>query len=723
MKKTLILAIVLLGIVVSTLGQVKSTKDIIEPINTNIVANTTSVSTANNNITTLQSSTAGTAYWTISSDSDSMYFTNSEGTVIGLFAGSITEIDNTAPLVSEINISSDTATWTFNEPMDVDSIATGVTLTEDGNDFGIGAFIFQNSTTLKVPLDSVAEVEKSYLFDYSRPGLNDFQDVAGNKLLSFINTEAINNVATPSTIYSYMLFNDNDNDEEVKMTFTWTDTEAYRTTGSPPEGTHSTSASSGAAMYTNQTHDFDSVLTFAGWFNSGNDGDAIPRTLLKLDGLLIEFVYTDGAQYLQGIIGGQAFKSTLISDLTAEWLWTHMVVSYDGTNGIARTYINGVNVSSDSIVGTYSDLNGIVNIMWDGVDGELFGDSDDIHFYNGLLSDAKVLELKENPGIPVDGSTDPPLPPGSFEVLHHLDWSTMSVTNTHEATSPVGIDEDDLDANIVNWESLGSDDAINPNYADNADIVLFGGDEVMKSWYLEGQCCTGALSDVAAPSNGGTGFDGRYWITGQSTYYSEDLYLTWPIYIMPGFINPKGFKQPTLAIDKGGYGSARLMITSWQTDFDPQYYNWAHWTLNGDYSVTSPTWGNLDVVANAKTGDWITTGRWVWLTLRVFPGTTRGVNGRTELFVDGIYIGSGISSIPFINNGDPTGLSYVEISTFMGGASTTYTSPIDQWILVGDLWVGRYTEGANVPTGGTPSSSNPPRDIRGMLREHTSFPY
>lgn len=714
MKTILILIFSILSVYLY--GQGKTVQGTLEPLSTNISTNTSGLVTTNTNVNNLESSTSGVVDWTLTYDGDTVFMAFG-GSTFKLLAIDAEAVDVTAPLVSSIEVgtlSDDTIVIVLNEAMDTDSIpSTGsFTFTEDGNAYGISSPLYSNSTTLKIPLDSSAEAQKEYLLDYTRPGLNDLQDVAGNKLLSFTNTEAVNNVSAASDIYAYMLFENDDDDEMGVMTFTWTGSEAYKTTGSPPQGTHSTNTPGAVYATTDQTHDLGNLWAFAGWFNSGNDINSSPRTLLTLDGAEIQFDYSDGAQYLNGTIGGQSFSSTLIGDETAEYKWTHMGVTYDGVNGYARTYINGVNVSSDSVVGTGADGDGFVIILSDGSTYHLYGDTDDIHFYKAVLTDAQTLWMYSNPGVPVGGKTDPPVPSDSVEVLFVEDWDDFSTTAAHTATAPVGIPNDSLSAHMTNFFYLGSDDANDPNKADNADIVVFDGSNAMKSWYLEGQCCTGAASQISY-SNGGTGIHLESYITNSSTYYPE-VYVSYNVWIESSFDNSDGFKAPGVRSATGGVEQdhSRLMIVDYSAvsgDLNPAYYTRANWTS----PTWATTWGTLGTRTNAKDYD-VSKGQWVNITTRHYEGTVRGENGRAELFINGVYFGEAVSSVPFRDTGDSDGWLQLSFETFMGGSSTSYNSPRDQWMIHDEVVVFRFTDGADVVKGSTPSAVG--RDISGTLQ-------
>lgn len=683
---------------------------------TNITTVTNTTTTNTSDINTLNTSTTGVAGWTIGLNAtlDSMVFTLGNA-VYKVPIGDTVEDDVTPPTVTAIevgNYASDTIIITTSEAMDTDSINTSFTFTEDGVTYGIGTPFFYTNDTIKIPLDSVAEAEKAYLLSYSRPGAADFQDVAGNKLATFTNTTVADNVTLSSDVYAYMLFESNDDDEMGAMTFTWYDgSEGYKTTSSPPQGTYSTNTAAGAAITTDQSHDLGDLWTFSGWFNGGNDDDTNVRYLTEIDGNGIVFDYTNDAQYLKGEIGGQAFSSSLISNATAEWQWTEFAVTYDGvgngTNGYARTYVNGINVSSDSLVALGDDSNGTIEIAWNGTNLNFFGDYDDIHFYKAVLTDAQVLQLKNNPGVPIGGRADPPVPSDSVEVLFVEDWNDFSTTALHTATSPVGVAETALDANFTNFFVLGSE--ADPTIAPNIDIVSFDGSNAMKSWYLEGQCCTSIQNGFEGVLAGGTGVDVYSYINADHSTETE-VYMSYNVWVYNDFENSEGYKQPGLINSLGDpHMTSRVLIS----DYAGYEFNLSHYTY-AYYDGFSSTTRNSTSRYNQN----LENGKWVNITVRTYSGTSQSSDGLVEMFIDGILIGTGLYSRPFLSTGDDA-LKYFNLSTFMGGGGIDFISPIDQWIIYDEVVIFQFKSGADVVRGSTPSATG--RDISGTLKSISSL--
>jgi hypothetical protein len=168
--------------------------------NKNISYNESTVSTLNN-------STIGTQGITITFSGDTAFMTQNGNTLKFLAIGS-EALDVTPPTVYSVEVgelSSDTVVIVFSETMETDSVNQQFTLTEDGNPYGIGIALFSGSdSTFKIPLDSTAEVNKGYAIAYTRPGASDFQDPSGNKLATFTGRDVVNNIETPSDIYSWM---------------------------------------------------------------------------------------------------------------------------------------------------------------------------------------------------------------------------------------------------------------------------------------------------------------------------------------------------------------------------------------------------------------------------------------------------------------------------------------------------------------------------------------
>jgi hypothetical protein len=177
-------------------------------------------------------------------------------------------------------------------------------------------------------------------------------------------------------------------------------------------------------------------------------------------------------------------------------------------------------------------------------------------------------------------------------------------------------------------------------------------------------------------------------------------------------------KNSGLHIDLGDNTSTILMMTEeyfdtpTQTQYDrsPTYYSWANYD----------TWGVTRSSATKVTTN-VARGQWVNITMRCYAGTQRGSNGRIEFFIDGIYLGTAISSVPYRDTGDG-GWKVLNIATFMGGGSIDYASVRDQWMVSDDFTIWKFKAGVDVPRGAEPSSTNPLRDITGSLSNVMPFP-
>ena len=388
----------------------------------------------------------------------------------------------------------------------------------------------------------------------------------------------------------------------------------------------------------------------------------------------------------------------------------HIVVVADKTAGACKLYFNGENVTSVSTLRTDYATTSIARIGLDFANnGDLFAFMDDIQVYDATLTFNNVDSMWNNPGndVRITGCGDPPIPSDSVTVLLTLDWDNFTVTTTHGANVPTGIWEDSLEANIPTHYNLDSDDAWNPYFADNADIVVFDGSKVLKSWYLQGQCCTGANVDKDI-SDGGTGIDEQFYITGISDYYTE-VYLSYNVYLMPGFDNSAGFKMPGIKLEKDNAYSKLMIVPYLGVDMEPQYFTRAYW--NGV---------DLSTHFNTKTIGVPTAGAWHNITLRLYAGTSGNADGLVEMSWDGVYVGQKVPDVPFVISGEPSGFSYVSFSTFMGGNTTSYDSPQDQWILFDDVVIWYYNDGADVVHGSEGSGLG--RDITSSMPDDCNWP-
>ncbi len=243
----------------------------------------------------------------------------------------------------------------------------------------------------------------------------------------------------------------------------------------------------------------------------------------------------------------------------------------------------------------------------------------------------------------------------------------------------------------------------------------------MKSWYYQGQCCTEATWEPNA--NGGTGMDARADISSPDVYRTE-LYISYDVYwdaVTGDFENSNGHKLPGLQPEVNTlWGVGRMMnVNSSYYQMDPAYYTHAYWNGYGSSNTLQ---------SNTKTGgNWFSSGVKINITIRMSYGTVGTSDGFMELFVDGIFIGGqglgsawpgdGRYNIPFHPSGSPDGWGGVQMSTFMGGESTGYQSPKDQFMLLGKVTVWGYSGSATgIPRYDDASPrSGPLRDITGAL--------
>jgi len=280
----------------------------------------------------------------------------------------------------------------------------------------------------------------------------------------------------------------------------------------------------------------------------------------------------------------------------------------------------------------------------------------------------------------------------NHNVIYSEDFDDFPITNTHAAALPVGIPETDLELYWEGFEALSSDDANDPDLADNVDIVSIDGNNVIKSWYLIDQCCTGAYSDYWPIENGdegwegvihgGTGVNVNFWFPS-----TRVIVQSYNIFIMAGFQNSDGWKNPGVGTDKGttySEASVRTMIVDSQTEFDVAIYHYNF--RNGFYQPPERE-------ANTKslTPDiWFADNQWHNVTLYMDAGTELTQNGVVEVFIDGIKIDPTVwapghrSGIGYIDIGDNPGWKYGKFATFMGGEGNGYISPQTQWILYDD---------------------------------------
>ena len=275
----------------------------------------------------------------------------------------------------------------------------------------------------------------------------------------------------------------------------------------------------------------------------------------------------------------------------------------------------------------------------------------------------------------------------AYTLLWSEDFDDFPVSSTLTASA--------LSTYVDNFESASSTGG--DGVYEDAGIVLFDGSNVMESRYPEGECCVegNIIADWPTAGNNyttsGTGVDWRAYITaaGESDPNPpRRLVISMNIYLDPLFENSNGFKLPALCTEKGSgwdNGTMRMMIVDYSsgTEFDPQYYSHAYW--NG-YAQPVVTQANTKTITPLS---YFPRGEWVNVAMVLDAGTINAVpaNGWVEFFINGEMIVEDRSNVPFIATGDVECLTYIEFTTFMGGSSSGYMSPRDQYMYIDDAVV------------------------------------
>lgn len=256
------------------------------------------------------------------------------------------------------------------------------------------------------------------------------------------------------------------------------------------------------------------------------------------------------------------------------------------------------------------------------------------------------------------------------------------------------------------WSEWSSD--WNVTWADGqdiTDIVSFGGSQVVRAFYQNGQFGPDQINDGVV---NGTGINIMSPLSGNHT----ELYLTYNVWFEDGWTWAKGSKMPGFNAGEFDVSAPEDYDPSWGAGLGCQTHGLQGWGIPGHilgyvyhHDKVSSEYGEA-----FGTGVALAVDRWTNITVRVVLNTTDGIfgdyNGIIEIFVDGVFVG-GRSNYRFRNRADIY-LDTLKFYTFMGGNDATYASDHDQYNYWDDVVVFTYqdvAENADIPRGNVASSA------------------
>ncbi|KKM13732.1 hypothetical protein LCGC14_1713250, partial [marine sediment metagenome] len=506
------------SLVIETGGDVSMSDDLSVTgtiTNTELQTATSTTSTNATSVNTLDNNTEGTQGYELIFSGDSMIVVFG-GDTMSFVQSSGVETDITAPTVLAIelgNYAGDTVIVTFSENMDTDSIPamSSLTFTEDGVTYGLDQAYFNNADSLYIPLDSAGTSEVLYLLSYTRPGLADYQDPADNKLQSFSDMTVVNNISCASdTVLAHYRFENDPTDETGDYDLTANGGATYDA-GEKVEGSYGGDVNGSNRYFGIPSIPYTNTFTISMWFKEywAVLADRVLFTTLQSDDGIEISIYGDGSTGQVRVKTGNGSTTELAlsnTGLSLSAAFHHVVVVVDVTAGSCVIYYDNSEVTSTSTIHTGMETTSIGRLGLDfDSSGDLFGYVDGFQFYDVALSASEVSDLYNTPAssIVVANCGDPPIPSDSITVYWSEDWNDFNTTSTTSATAPTGITRSAFETNLENYKNLQSETYDDNDLANNVDIVSYGESNVLKSWYPEGQCCTGGANE-GAYSNGGT---------------------------------------------------------------------------------------------------------------------------------------------------------------------------------------------------------------------------
>lgn len=672
-----------------------------DSLDTQIATSASGISNLSDDLDNLESSVSDLIGWTIeiTDGGDSIKFAYGSSYYVKVATDRAVVPDLVVPTVSSAEVgtlASDTIVLTMSETMGAYTSANSSwTFYEDNVLFGVDTTLV-SGTTLKIALDSAVASETALLLNYTRPGTsNDFQDASANYLASFTDYQVTNNVTCQSvSVLAHYRFENNANDETTNYNATANGGVVY-TGAAKVEGSYAGDFDdNGDEYFAIPSMPYTGELTVAFWITSGsNVGQrTLYSTLQSNDGFQIDYDFANDIIYLYTGSGGSL--TTAYSTTTAGVgypAYEHIAVVISQSAGTAAFYFDGVNVTSVSSINTGFTTTSIgrFGIDMSGND-QMFSWADDLQIYATTLSASDIGELVSTPGTSLSVGNCGDISPITTTVVWDEDFEDFTVAEDIYRYQFQNF----MDGVFVD---MGSElDTI----ADDVAIASFDGGKSYRSDYLQGQCCTEVQTGV--PSDGGTGSDPRFYITSSTTFY-EELYFAYNVYYDADFTQNEAHKMPALGFSSSNR-TARLMI---------KYIDGSNEGLNPTFYYSYyPSYGSAYQMYSSNTPiSGLSRGEWHNICYRLYSGTPQGGNGLFELFIDGVFTGHGRYNIKWEDSGDPTGWSYIDFSTFMGGSSESYDSPQDQSMYIDDAVIWYINSGQDVPYTTTPSGAGRVLDL------------
>lgn len=647
----------------------------------------------------VQASISGVAGVTLSFDGDTM-FVNDGATTREYLAIASQDFVPGPPNVNSAevgNVEDSIIVLTMDKDM-ADSVSYNAasTVTQNSLVWGIDTSIIYTGGVddeIWILLDSALYPEEAITLDYSRPlRTGDYQSTQNSYLVSFSDLSVSNNIScqTSPPIADFRMEN-NGNSEVGAATITPTGGAGY-TAGFKVEGSYGGDLDGSGFFFGVSSLAYGTIQTINLWNYRlvGTGSGTFYSTLQSNDGVQIDFNYATHIITLTTGSGGglTTAVSSAVPWTTGNWHLFSVVINQ--LTDACAIYFNGVDVTSTTTIDNGFTTTSIARIGLDfSGNGSTFSIVDRPIFYDVAMTTAEVLSFYNDPTTaPTIGNCgDPPVPSDSVETLWEVDWDLFSTTTS-------GVTATQLNSYYPGYYSLGSSIG---GVADYAYIINTGPYNVMQAVYPQDHCCTEVqYSWGLEVANGGTGWDPRAYITSEATYYRE-LYLSYEIWIMVGFLNSWAFKLPSLGA-KVDVITGRFMVRTLSGEnnsLNPVLY---YGEYSSDYTTTSQKSGN-----SPQAG--LTTGAWHTVTMRfVWSSSAHAADGLIEMFIDEVFTGQGKYNLRLMDHGDPSGMDVFDFSTFMGGGGVEYQSPIDQWIRYRGVKIWRYKAGqSGIPYGSTSS--------------------
>ena len=599
---------------------------------------------------------------------------------------------------------------TFNEKIVfvADTIAARFTFEKNYNDAAVAIDSVKylddvSAQGLRFYTATVA-AEDTVRVNYAQAVSGGVDDIFGNQLAALLDSSVTNNLCNNVQLAQFG-FNGDATDNLGGYDGTDSGTNPYGST-TPPEGSDYLNSTSSPDWAMTGAVPLGSAYSFALHVRKNTNNSGINSFMSN-----IESGGTDGFEYLQNEVTNRLiFRVTNSGGTTdsayADYTipdngWFHSVVTVDDVLGKVKFYVDGSDVTTDSMFSTSITYSSTGPIAFSGYTNHVAAANasiDDAQFYGAVLDQTGVDSVYTNraAGTMYSGCGAPGDPPEPIETPFTTYADSIWATTFNPSIFALDAEyhEDDAERDFVDGGGILSYQPFTAGMGDQGDEMNVsivdvdapsdGSGSATRTMRINHKAGRAGIVSVCPDEGGGNAI--RFNIA--TGYY--ELYLSFNFMRNKG-ARQSGNKMPHLSAN--GKASSQRWEGAWMlrksTNPIIDYYRtFEAWYMSTDIytNATGPNWGYEFDFSDST---------WYNVTLRYYMNTTGNPDGFVEAFVNGVLQNqwTGQRWISTRRSIDEFYLRY-----FHGGACpidgfSVYQSPVDEWLLIDDIYIFKYKDG------------------------------